>query len=728
MLQNKRDIFSDLASKDLEEKITNYYFTYFTSTGRIKKGQNAPYIVKLEEKLEKIKEEKLELEEKLKEYESLSTTIKDLNTQEKKLKEEITQVEIKIKKLVQETEKFTKLQTELSKVKLEKSKSESELKLILRKVKEIKDKEKKIETLKNKQKDYSKKELDLKKIKEEKEKKLEKLTKEIKIISEEIEKWQILKDKKYKQENFLELEKRIQEKQPILEQAQKLEKKYYELTEEIKKIKLPSAEEEKRILALKEHLKKLQIQKESFQINLELLALDDINITQEKEKKRIKKGEKINLKNFPEVELEIDNIAKIKSSIENKDIKNIKEKEEKINADINQILKTYNLKNIEEIERRKKEIERKQIEIDNIVSTIRTILNEKKLALFRDEINKIIQKKEELEKSLNLKEKIKESLEEIEKEIKIRIENLQSKNLLNKNLNEEISKLSSELNYLSRTQETVAEEINKLGLELEQSKLNLESLQQNALLLDMGIKNIKKEEERLSQELKKYSTDPTEELKNTEKKLEELQNKYGQISRELERAKWNLEHLSKENIYIKLAQKEEEQRKLEKEKEREQTKMQAIALLFRGINQLREKQAQELIPDLQKKASAYFHQINGRPGTIELDSQLTPQGVINSTFNLGLNFLSGGEKEQIFLALRLALADFLSQQEPQLLVLDDALPYTDKQKLANFFQLVEKLSTRIQFIFLTCHPERFENLPATFWNLEEIKLTGSHKS
>ena len=78
---------------------------------------------------------------------------------------------------------------------------------------------------------------------------------------------------------------------------------------------------------------------------------------------------------------------------------------------------------------------------------------------------------------------------------------------------------------------------------------------------------------------------------------------------------------------------------------------------------------------------------------------------------MALNQLSGGENEQVHFATRLALADRLSAQEPQLVVFDDVLMATDPERLARILDLLEQRRERMQVLILTCHPERFEGLP-----------------
>jgi uncharacterized protein YhaN len=86
-----------------------------------------------------------------------------------------------------------------------------------------------------------------------------------------------------------------------------------------------------------------------------------------------------------------------------------------------------------------------------------------------------------------------------------------------------------------------------------------------------------------------------------------------------------------------------------------------------------------------------------------------------------LESLSGGEREQLHLAVRLALAEVLSGGERQLVVLDDVLTATDTARLARVLTILEEAAQRWQIVVLTCHPERYRGLTAaTFFDLEAM--------
>src|SRR6266851_1708771 len=88
-----------------------------------------------------------------------------------------------------------------------------------------------------------------------------------------------------------------------------------------------------------------------------------------------------------------------------------------------------------------------------------------------------------------------------------------------------------------------------------------------------------------------------------------------------------------------------------------------------------------------------------------------PKDLVGSPENtVGLERMSGGEKEQIWLCTRMALAMELARQEGQFLLLDDILTSTDSGRMLRICDLLAELAERMQVIVLTCHPERFASI------------------
>ena len=108
---------------------------------------------------------------------------------------------------------------------------------------------------------------------------------------------------------------------------------------------------------------------------------------------------------------------------------------------------------------------------------------------------------------------------------------------------------------------------------------------------------------------------------------------------------------------------------------------------------------------------------------IRFDESLLPCGINPKSVDdvVSLDQVSGGEREQIDFAVRMALADVAFNHERQLVVLDDVFTYTDTTRLARIATILDEVAERFQIVLLTCHPERYRGLPnARFFDLESI--------
>jgi uncharacterized protein YhaN len=81
--------------------------------------------------------------------------------------------------------------------------------------------------------------------------------------------------------------------------------------------------------------------------------------------------------------------------------------------------------------------------------------------------------------------------------------------------------------------------------------------------------------------------------------------------------------------------------------------------------------------------------------------------------------LSEGTREQIAILVRLALAELLCDRGlPAVVVLDDALVFSDDERMQRMFRVLERAAKRLQILVLTCRERLFEDLAGTRLHLE----------
>ena len=190
------------------------------------------------------------------------------------------------------------------------------------------------------------------------------------------------------------------------------------------------------------------------------------------------------------------------------------------------------------------------------------------------------------------------------------------------------------------------------------------------------------------------------------------------------RAETQLQSIINEAPYSALAEVEEQIERLEQDIAREQLSYNAIRLLHNTFVEQTRQAHEAVIEPVQQRANRTLQRIAG--GTfqhIAFDESLLPTGVqpLVADDVIALDYLSGGEQEQVHFAVRLALADVAFGDQRQLLVLDDAFTATDTARLARVIKILEETAERFQVLLLSCHPERYRHLKnVQFFDLTQL--------
>jgi DNA repair exonuclease SbcCD ATPase subunit len=242
--------------------------------------------------------------------------------------------------------------------------------------------------------------------------------------------------------------------------------------------------------------------------------------------------------------------------------------------------------------------------------------------------------------------------------------------------------LEGRYNLASAAVKQETEALKQLGaeqLELDQQRLN------NALTQDT--QNLANAEERKTiarTELKSNgSTDPERECKECEAKVEQLQRRHAALRHQADVRHHLLERLKA----ARKATTEALARPLE-DKVRPY-----LQLLFGGSS-----------------AKLHWAEDGSRLESFELDRSHNKGGV--HTFDS----LSHGTREQVALALRLAMAELLASDHNNCLpvILDDAFTHADKDRLEKLKSLLFQASqSGLQILLLSCHPENYGGLGAS---------------
>lgn len=110
--------------------------------------------------------------------------------------------------------------------------------------------------------------------------------------------------------------------------------------------------------------------------------------------------------------------------------------------------------------------------------------------------------------------------------------------------------------------------------------------------------------------------------------------------------------------------------------------------------------------ELQRLARPVF----GPSFEVDIDSDLCIRSRTLNGITVPYESLSGGAKEQLGILARLAGAALVAKEDAVPVVVDDALGFTDPDRLAKMGQLFDSVGTHGQVIVLTCSPDRYDGV------------------
>jgi len=230
--------------------------------------------------------------------------------------------------------------------------------------------------------------------------------------------------------------------------------------------------------------------------------------------------------------------------------------------------------------------------------------------------------------------------------------------------------------------------------------------------------------EDIEKQVSAFGEDPTAVVEKLEERLETADEIATKALKEEENEKGKLRQLAAQGTYSAMALLEEELASLKSKIASEELRISAIDLVHTTLAQCRAEALAGIAEPVEAAATRTLQRIAGEKlGSLHLGNSFEPAHVLPeiSGASISLDNVSGGEKEQIYLATRLALAEVLAKDERQLVVLDDVLAATDADRLGRIMTILEESAEHLQILILTCHPERYHSLKeANFIDLEAI--------
>jgi len=177
-------------------------------------------------------------------------------------------------------------------------------------------------------------------------------------------------------------------------------------------------------------------------------------------------------------------------------------------------------------------------------------------------------------------------------------------------------------------------------------------------------------------------------------------------------ARGRLEALGGEGLYSRETELEEKRTEALLRRDAARTEGWCARLAHDLIERRQRLATQAVLDPLERRLTAAFADLTGDSSRrVFLDSELQIAGVGRTREDRhGFPQLSQGAKEQLLLCLRLAVAQELASDEPQVLILDDVLVNTDPVRQERILDVLQAQGERLQILLLTCHPDRYRGV------------------
>ena len=213
------------------------------------------------------------------------------------------------------------------------------------------------------------------------------------------------------------------------------------------------------------------------------------------------------------------------------------------------------------------------------------------------------------------------------------------------------------------------------------------------------------------------------------KRSEALQTELDNIERDLEskRGEMNqiegrLEEIAQGGVYLERARAAERLGLTKRELHRELVRARALRLIQVLFERHKRAMSMGLSKPIEDKVSIYWGYVRDRSdvrASLKADMELAL--LDSSGASMEPDLFSAGAREQLYVIARLAVAELLSRREPQIVVLDDALVFTDSYRHHRMLEIVKQLSEKMQILILTSHEDRFRALPGARFDLAELR-------
>jgi len=194
--------------------------------------------------------------------------------------------------------------------------------------------------------------------------------------------------------------------------------------------------------------------------------------------------------------------------------------------------------------------------------------------------------------------------------------------------------------------------------------------------------------------------------------LQQIANDIQARRTERDQSKGTLETLGGQGLYSRETELEEKKAEAILRRDAARAKGWATRIAHDLIEHRKQAATKAVLTPLEQRLTAAFGELTGdSTRQVFLNEQLQVIGIGRTREAMhGFEQLSQGAKEQLLLCLRLAVAQELAADEPQVLILDDVLVNTDPIRQERILDTLAAQANHLQILILTCHPDRYRGV------------------
>ena len=200
-------------------------------------------------------------------------------------------------------------------------------------------------------------------------------------------------------------------------------------------------------------------------------------------------------------------------------------------------------------------------------------------------------------------------------------------------------------------------------------------------------------------------------IRRIENSLQERQNKRSDLRENIARLQSHVEAAEAVGLDEVIEQKSRELELAEENLRRYKREVQVLNLLLSTLRGAEQEAKERYLSPVIQRVRPYLRVLFPN-AEIKIDENLYITGVERDAgYVEEFDHLSMGTQEQIAVLVRLAFAEMLVEQgHPATIVLDDALVFSDDQRMDRMFDILNMASKNVQVIILTCREQLFEGL------------------